>query len=227
MSSTKKNISVFIITIVIMSIISTAIYLVSRYSSHTKSLTPVTFRYNQVDGAHVNLYRGATKNLVKPEIQGDPVTIDDKSTHQLEDWPYVAIVDGDGIKKESVIIYPHQIPQTVTLSVSLLDEKLDTILREEEDRITQAILEHNPAIESLYEIKDIKAHGDGNWATARLYYTGNDRWSRDTLSVILKKLESKWTVAAGPAIAIHQSTQLQDAPRSLFWTILPEEVSAS
>lgn len=222
----KNKAFIPILSITVTTVLLAGVYFLNTYLSHTSNLTPVTIHYNQVSGATVELYKGTTEDLVEPNTQGDPVLVEPGSEHILEDWPYVVLVKGEGIAKTNQIIYPNQTPQTVHISVSADEEMLSDSLAREEPSIRASLLAAHPNLPHLYDIQGVSLHGDGTWATAALSYTGPDKWSRDTLHVVLRHSGS-WEVVAGPSISIHQTDKLKTAPRSLFWSVLPKEVPSS
>ena len=223
----RRNLVTFFITIVVACALVVGIVAIKRFIDYQASLTPVTFRYNQVNGASVTLYKGARKDIVQSAISGEPIAISSGETRQLEDWPYVVVVEGTDIQKTTQIIYPHQTPQTINISVALTDSRLDTLLQQEKTGIEQIIIASNPKISSLYSIGNIKLHGDGSWATASLYYIGDDKWVRDTLHVVLRKKEGVWTLLTKPQITIPKSDLGTDVPDSVFRAIIPEDISTS
>lgn len=226
MLQNKKNLLLLLSTILVLSFLGALIYLASYTINYRENLTPVTFRYNQTEGAVVHLYKGAKKDLVEPDTQGEPVSIEDGSTHTLEDWPYVAVVHGSEVQESKQIIYPQQTPLVIHLSVNKSERQLTTLAELNRDEIEDTITTQYPNVQTIYDIQDATLHGDGTWATVTLHYKGSDKMSRDTLHVVLRQTD-KWQVVAGPSISIHQTPNLRDAPRSLFWSILPEEVTAS
>lgn len=197
------------------------------YTDYRNSITDVTFIYNSVDKATVSLYKGEKKDLVEPRTQGQAIIIENGKTYQLENWPYVVVINGTDIEETKRIVYPQQVPQTITLSVTKSSSFLNQQLESERAAIYSAIAANNQKLEALYKIEKMQLHGDGSWSTANLVYKGAEKMSRDTLHVVLHRSNDKWEIKAGPSITIHRSTSLSDAPQSVFWSVLPEPVTAS
>lgn len=224
-----KNILTAIVIVAVLAVSSGLLWFF--LSNRQQSFTQVTFRLNQVAGAKVQLYKGAKKDLVEPEYntESTPVDIVAGSTLELQDWPYVVVVSGVDIQEEKRVIYPLQVPQVVTLSVARSRATLDQQQTIEKSAISSAIHSSNPLIQNLYEIHDIKLHGDGTWATAGLRYIGPDeRNARDPLHVVVRKnTNSTWDIATKPQITTSRTPNLKDAPESVFLSTLPEVVLPS
>lgn len=221
MTRTRKNITIFFSFTLIAAVIVIIGILLRQHIANTSS---VQIFYNPVAGASVSLYKGASKELLDPEIQGDPIPVENGEILHLEKWPYVAIAKGDDIAPIKQIIYPRENLQTVKLSINKTDDVLEAGLKANKDNIEQALVAMYPTLPELYTSEEFKLHGDGSWATVKLAYKGTDKMLRDTLHAVLHQTNGEWKVAAKPAIAIYHSDSLKDAPRSLFWSVMPERI---
>ena len=201
-------------------LVASIIYLTQNRSSPIATIQ-ATIYFNTVDGAKVELYRGAYADIVQPQTTGKPVAqVESGKSYALEDWPYVLKVSGQDIAASSQIIYPQRVDKTVTVSVERSSDTLESLLADNSGVISDAISASNPQITELYAISDIRLHGDGNWATAKLTYTGTDKWSRDTLHTIVHKEAGEWSIAAPPSITINK-TEVPGAPQSVLWAVIP------
>lgn len=227
MTAPRKKIMIFVVTLVAMSVVGGILYGISMIARHNESLTTTTFHYNHVKGAEIVLYKGAKKDLVEPLTQGEPTPLADGEKRRLENWPYVVVVRGDDIEEVKQVVYPQQVDQTVVVTVAKQASTLETELTAETDNLVATIDAVNPQLTRFYTIEDMKLHGDGTWASARLAYIGENKLQRDPLHVVLQRTNGTWQIAAGPALTIHRSDKLKDAPQSVLWSVIPAPVAAS
>ncbi len=223
----SKELRAVIITLVFGMAVLGSVIAVKTYLDYRSSLTAVTFTYNTVENATVSLFKGAKKDLVEPVTQGEGKVIESGKSYELEDWPYVIVINGNDIEESKRVVYPQQVEQNIALSVNKSSASLQKQLDTENQSLQRAIFASNPKIKTLYKLEKTKLHGDGSWASVSLVYAGAEKMSRDTLHVILRSTDGKWSVVAGPSITIHKSKTLSDAPESIFWSVLPEPVPAT
>ena len=90
----SKELRAVIITLVFGMAVLGSVIAVKTYLDYRSSLTAVTFTYNTVENATVSLFKGAKKDLVEPVTQGEGRVIESGKSYELEDWPYVIVING-------------------------------------------------------------------------------------------------------------------------------------
>ncbi len=168
--------------------------------SYFLSLRTLTINYENIDS--VEIYN--TKKIDGGKDEKPMKTVSHSGEEvKLRKGEYTLRYDAkDNYQDRFVEINLTDKKQEVNLTAEYSEEYLNKVLDGETASINQAIQERFPEVKDLYSIQKGKLYKDGSWYGTTLVYkakaTGPDLFKTDTLRVVLKKENNRWSVKTDP-----------------------------
>lgn len=95
-------------------------------------------------------------------------------------------------------------PESIAIDPAYSEERLASLVADEQPKISSVISSSQSKIDSLYTINDYTLYHFGEWASAKLIWKGEYSQNSDTLKVILhKEPGGEWEIAADPSIVFY------------------------
>lgn len=171
-------------------VIIPAILLVSEhlYLSHARSVKQVVVNHSDVSS--VELWHGDDK--VQSNIaDGTSLSI------KLLDTNYELRYTGNQGFSDGKIDIP-KYAERVSITPSYSDEVLAKTYSKEKSAIVGVLRSAYPDSEELYDIKNDRLYQRGDWFGATLEYKGNSYFGRDSLGLIMQKVDGRWKLITDP-----------------------------
>lgn len=155
-------------------------------------------------------YPGATATLTESNRPDKVIaTVNDNSSVWLRKQMYDVLFLDDKLDNSPVSITVDDAVSTITLSPSLSDDTLSTMLESEQQAINAKVQSITTAT-SNYDFDEGTLYHRGEWysTTIRSYQSSSDDPeignpdNVDTYYIVLKKVDNEWAVVAGPSLII-------------------------
>lgn len=91
-------------------------------------------------------------------------------------------------------------PASISISPYYSKDRLGELLVNEKSDINSIVTAYDSIISTRYSIEDMKLYHYGDWASAKLVWSGEYGENTDTLTIILEKQNDVWAVVGSPSI---------------------------
>lgn len=192
---TKKRLSAFILIVVFIFVF------IFTYSF----LRSQTILINSKNVEKVYIYKSSDfENKNYKPIK--TISKSNQSTRLTKGDYYVAWQGSNGYMDGNKKVSLSNKKQSLEISPDVSEKKLDDMLNNQLSNINSVIKAKFPNIESLYIINRGYLYDNGEWYGTTLQYNGTDRYSADTLKIILKNNNGTWNVITEvPDLAFNKS----------------------
>ncbi|MGB4768400.1 MAG: hypothetical protein WBP22_04020 [Candidatus Saccharimonas sp.] len=156
-----------------------------------------------------------TRNVLTPT--GDSVqVVESGKQYFVKKGLYALKPTGEKIDESLISMKVGDQPVTKTLDIDFSKQQLATLLSTEEATIIDVVRASNSGIPLFYRVNSGQLYHHGEWYATTLSYGGPEDLRRDTLRLVAKKQDGKWSVVTNPPQVILNKLDYPNIPVAIL-----------